>query len=708
VDAAAWPAGRWKFNVGAALSALILVLWASPGVPAQTVKQVEFTPDDASLYSLDWDTLKESPKVFTLVNLTADRLHLRVELSDFVGPDQKGAPANISRYLKIDPPEFDLSPQATIRFKITAPGGVPPALPQSGNYTGFLTIVGAKDLLVTPRKQFKIGFPKIRAVPSPAVSRVYVRVWRLWPGPISSALIGGDTFQVPLKQRAASIPQETPRVFHLSRSSGGEAVARWIDDTGEGQNDSSITIRMEGVTHAGQYDGTLNFGPRAGSADGGVMLGGSTGYVPTYGSDSPQIIVLATDIVIWPVGVLAAAIIISQLTKYYLNVKRQVWDWRKQEAEVGVLYRQESREFSRSVAEHRLYTAYSIEADLLSHRRAILERIRTVEINSWLTLQEGQAAGGDRPLSEELKWLVTRVRAWDQFPAVLRKLRDELVRAYPDDWAGAVLSIPGTAAGEQPDVVTECNDAVVGGAIGVGEIDAVAARLTGQAAFLQVWGGAFRRTVYCRNLSGEIRTLDDQKPVGERLGEAEREKLAGAEKKLERVFSDLWLMKTDGSGSLQEANKSLGEVEVLLRQLDGKAAGTAVPPGGVESAVVAPPQAASAPLSAALVERLSARTREIDDWRLSRSANDVLRAGHYREAIRRWDLVTTAVGALVALIGGLQIYYFGANFGTLKDYANLFVWGLGAQAVFEVLTAGLGRLITSLRTSAVADVSAPR
>jgi hypothetical protein len=51
------------------------------------------------------------------------------------------------------------------------------------------------------------------------------------------------------------------------------------------------------------------------------------------------------------------------------------------------------------------------------------------------------------------------------------------------------------------------------------------------------------------------------------------------------------------------------------------------------------------------------------------------------------------------VVTGLQSYYFGIPFGTLKDYAGLFVWAVGTQAAIEALSAMLGRLIPSLKIS---------
>src|SRR5579872_4942892 len=79
-------------------------------------------------------------------------------------------------------------------------------------------------------------------------------------------------------------------------------------------------------------------------------------------------------------------------------------------------------------------------------------------------------------------------------------------------------------------------------------------------------------------------------------------------------------------------------------------------------------------------------------WFLSRAdrhseAADDRRADLLRRRIASADIATTVFAFILALITGLNTMYFGKPFGTLADYAGLFIWAAGTKATLDIVLA---------------------
>ncbi len=57
------------------------------------------------------------------------------------------------------------------------------------------------------------------------------------------------------------------------------------------------------------------------------------------------------------------------------------------------------------------------------------------------------------------------------------------------------------------------------------------------------------------------------------------------------------------------------------------------------------------------------------------------------------DRLVMAFSVVVALLTGAQVKYFGVAFGTVNDYIGLFLYGVGTQAISDILNQYLGRLV---------------
>ena len=87
-----------------------------------------------------------------------------------------------------------------------------------------------------------------------------------------------------------------------------------------------------------------------------------------------------------------------------------------------------------------------------------------------------------------------------------------------------------------------------------------------------------------------------------------------------------------------------------------------------------------------LFDRLTRRERRVIDSGLKRLSNSANRS-----------VLWLAIAVLIAILTGLNSYYFSQPFGTLKDYVGLFLWAAGTKATLDILGAVLDKL-APLRT----------
>ena len=66
---------------------------------------------------------------------------------------------------------------------------------------------------------------------------------------------------------------------------------------------------------------------------------------------------------------------------------------------------------------------------------------------------------------------------------------------------------------------------------------------------------------------------------------------------------------------------------------------------------------------------------------------DARRVQLLRGRIARSDFAVTSLAFVIALITGLNTYYFGKSFGNLADYATLFLWAAGTKATLDIVVA---------------------
>lgn len=671
---------------------------------AQSSRPFEIALDTSGPITLDWNSLRKVPKVVGINNTTLKEVKLRVDLGGFIRRD--GQPVDLSAHLSVEPNEVTL-PAAGIGYvRITAANASLPPDIQTGNHTGFLTISESSGLF---RKQITIASSDSPKMLTPSAGRVVVRVWRWSPLPVFSGL-WGESFSLPLKQKAAVVPPGTPGLFYLSRNQGGSAFARLTEEQKaiQDEKEPSVQLTIGGVKHAGQYDGTINLTPRLA----GVFAEPSVASQTASSDLPPTITVYVTDIIVWPILVIVIGILITQVTKYYFGVKRQIWTWRQGEAELGVSLKQAKQEFSATATKHDLFTVYSIEKNLAERRKVLLDRIRSIDKLSSFSLQDDVAARHVRSVTDELAWLSAKIRAWSQFPMSVIRLRDEMTRAYPLEIAVAARETRAEGLMQLPKIISQCGDAILGGPFDLDAIESRGAELKTWAAVLPVWGRLYRDSISCRRELGRIKACDASAPEGKKLGEKDRQFLDSSSKRLEETLARLWAMETGDHEVIGEIKTSLTSIQESLSSLDaGRELGlasremsshsvSAFPIGASLEAPLtdgdtANQVAAYQPLS--LIARIRNLKAERTEWRGLRAENDESRAQYYRAQTLKWDRLTVAVAAIITVITGLQANYFGAAFGSLKDYATLFVWAVGSQVAIEAFSNVLGRVFSSLR-----------
>lgn len=76
-------------------------------------------------------------------------------------------------------------------------------------------------------------------------------------------------------------------------------------------------------------------------------------------------------------------------------------------------------------------------------------------------------------------------------------------------------------------------------------------------------------------------------------------------------------------------------------------------------------------------------------------ASDTRRAQLLHQSINLGDTAATFFAFVIALLTGLSLKYFGQPFGTIEDYAGLFLWAAGTKATLDIITSVVGKFSSS-------------
>jgi len=383
------------------------------------------------------------------------------------------------------------------------------------------------------------------------------------------------------------------------------------------------------------------------------------------GQNSPvTITVTAAHHPLFALLAMAAALGLALLIQRYTGVLRSSRKLRQRALELGT--------FVEANQNPEAFFGYSIQTDVISRLNWLTGDIEHLEKSSFTSLDETSPIYSR--VQSEIESLDSAVKTWGGFAAKL-KLLDEALGST--SW-GPVPPFEGMPA--RPGVYQEKGRLLAGRAVSGKELEDTASLVSEAPAALELW----------KNLNEQAGTLTDRiQALLERLGSGEDPRLQGARERIQAakasllpLWNDLW---TDPTPDLTAKSESLQEIE-----------GTLWIEKGLFSSADGVPTVTSHDIEAVLEKKVWSfeLLRKLGSPQAipSKPPSYKQLAEQLRARSQTAELAISLLAFLIALYTGMVTQYFDKPFGTWRDYVDIVVWAVTAQAVSDLLLRALDRL----------------
>jgi hypothetical protein len=611
-------------------------------LPASPVQLVDGTKPEVAF---TWRELESGSGIISIWNSSEKPQDVTAEVTDFdLSPGSVG-PGESTVRMVISPTKAPLAPYGISRFTLNVQDSA--KIPRvRGSYGGVLVVKssGGKFAPFTQRVRINVVGPQ------PSVSKVTLVAWRVVPFcPAWRASVN-----VPLTDsyKAAEFAEPNRIVGFVHKATGGIATVRWSKlKPAEPNKPARAHLIVCNLPSAGQYEGD-------------ITLGG------TQDKSSPlALTVMAKDIVVWPILVMALGIFVAWKAKRYLGVLRMTWGLRQQEAELGSAFQESQKQFAESV-EGKPYASYSIAKDIAEQRKQICDNLTRIE-RSWTTSLDSDQ--NYKNTVTALQTLQDEISQWGKLGPELAGLDTILQGLKRNIDRQAVM--PAITDEGDPDFLAAAQALLQGKVMHAADITGRRKDVSDITAFAQLWDDTNQHLKVLTasfNDNQNRSTLDaDQKAA-----------LADIEKELVTAWQHLWTARTLAElSAITAQNGDLDLARVALAQI----ATAAQKPR--RFGVFALPTQMLIASDASSDVGLFTPAADLGDL----PASDTRRAEMLQRAIHLGDTGTAWLAFVIALLTGLSSNYLGKPFGTLQDYAALFVWAAGTKVALDILTAALDK-----------------
>jgi hypothetical protein len=512
----------------------------------------------------------------------------------------------------------------------------------SGSYTGFLILKDTTGHLAPVTDQIRI----VSATPEPMVSKLTVILTRRFPFSDSYC---SRVFKPPFRTGYAG--QTGRPVGGIANDQGGWTSVKW---------QSPSVLEIAAPPTAGKYTGDLTFG----AAPAKVTL---------------TLTVLVQDCWFWPFCTILGGITMAFVVKRYLGRERVILTLREQAADSVGRYRAADRAFGMAAAGS-AFREYSISDDLETHIAAIQKALDRLS-HSWSTNIDSkdddyQAAIGG------LKQIDDAVAIWARFGTNLKQLAASVQRVTSA--ARSALVFPPSVSSGPPSLVKAAEkllepaekepaekqlDQAPRCQIKFTDLNDRSQSVADLMAVAQAWPDVVRNL---SEVTSEFQGLD----LPENRSTDQDAKLKAFQEELDGTWRSLFEVQTSTDldavtvmgGPISDVRAKLDQLEIALAQVPGG-------PQAKRLELAAPP---TPPPASALPAPVPA-----DDL----TGSPTHKAEFFRSEIAAGDLGSILFAILIAVLTGMNVYYFGKPFGTLQDYVGLFLWAAGTKAALDILAA---------------------
>jgi hypothetical protein len=639
--------------VGILTLALSIVLITPGTTGAQLADKCKKEFDFAQPESLTLEWKQGSEQGAEILSDEVRTRKLRVLISDFGLKDTSGKNVSSSKVIKVVHESGELINGALqILLRVVHTPDVKP-----GIYTGRVTVRAeeprANSCLIS--KQIKLTVPSPSSPVVTALGPVLLidklTLWAYKWLPLLN--FDCDDCYLPLKNQVTgktTPPEGGKRLGAVRKDTGGTGVV-YATSSSAPLTDGThgLWLDIKGLEEAGKYEGDIVLDPTAGDKAKVVLT--------VYAAHRP----------ILPVIVIALGILLAMFTKIYVGVIRIKWRLREQEAGLGQRFKESQKQFEEA-ARSENYKSYSIVKVFEAARRNLRTEIDNLRPSSGLTLDEN-----DTNYKSVVALLVTLKKHaddWGRFGDNLNRLQQELSKATG-------LPPAPISNGVRPTLLSLGDQLLSGKELTLDEFVKIQESILQRDKEAQLW---FR---YKERLNRDKKHLDFVEANLAKLNDVEKASVAPVRAALNTARLRLW-----EAGSEQEMSDIFGALgtfpseEAKIYSLATAAATTSAEKA---EAAIAADEHQPFFISPALLA-LSAFPPE--------PADDAEREKFYASAIMKWDVFLAFVAFVIALLTGLNEYYFGKPFGTFKDYSVLFVWAVGTKVFVDIVSVALSWLFS--------------
>jgi hypothetical protein len=589
-----------------------------------------------------WEQLADGTAQITLLN-TSKVKHTLIFSGWFSASSSSDPSTTIALKVSPEKPEIESGRYQRLFMSLADP---PAIRPRPGTYFAALTFVTevAQDPPVTIQASITVSDPR------PGIDKISVLATRSgpWAGPWSTK------FTIPLATSldTSLLPQDKRTVGYLHRDPEGWVRVQW-DEVGNDKAPPTATLEVVDLTAAGKYEGDINLPGVATKASQATLT------------------VVVQDCIFWPVAVIVMGILVAWLAKWYLGVGRNLLKLRQQSKELSNELQNANNAYQ-SVQGNVPKPPYSIDASLQSQKT----QIDSLRKKSFTLASSLDGNTSYKAAKDDLASLEAQLAQFPDLARVGTKLSDLIASVEP-------LANQGMSVGNMqtsPTLLVNARCLLAGRPIDTADIPQLIQTMIDSYTTLQAWTSVLEHTItltqdydQCLNLEG--------------LSDTEKATLGLDEKPLLRLWDRLWSATTgDAVVALSAVGSDLESISVDLEQIKAHRRRT-------ES--VAGPQAAFTNFAQQRAKVLAMFNQSAPVTGLS-VAQDQRQVRLLGVAIAVGDFGSIVLALFIAIITGLNYSYWGKPFGTIQDYAVLFLWAAGTKVGVDIVTAITDRLASYL------------
>jgi hypothetical protein len=598
---------------------------------------------DKANYSFSWDQFVAGTARIAVWNNSPDVQTVAIEGGNLIvlSSAQPDSAAPTIQF-EVSPATANIDPRQAKSFTICMKDkkGHPV---EGGAYGGVVQIKSTNPAKDPIFRIFRIA----AQAPRPALSKINFVVWRLIP----FLSIWRASGHVPLAGTIDPDAPGKPRIVgYLRKDLQGWAQVRWAK-TKQCKDGSSVAVLEVGhLSSAGQYEGDIN------------LLGAQDKTSPVSAS------VTAKDIVLWPVLMICLGIWVAWQAKRYLGVLRITWGLRKQEADLGAAFQKSQQKFLET-AKGKSFASYSIAKDISDQRAAVrsyldaLESIRTTSLTGNVTYNNVVAA---------LQTLQQQLAQWPELAFAAVSL-DEAINTLLSN-IDPSATVPANQYHGNPALLRDVQKLLMGAPIAGAEIAPLTKEILDAASLVRTWDEANQSALAISKEYTSILSTGGVSPDPAQL-DAIRDSLIA-------VWTHLWQGSVAGDFATGPGTDLDSARQGLTRLKSDHNVIAAFGPAVLAGATQA-------------LDHLSELQRFPSvSYSEHLPADDAQRAALLVRAIGIWDKASVALALIIALITGLNTNYWPKPFGTLQDYAVLFLWAAGTKIGVDIVTAVTDRFVS--------------